>query len=171
MKKVFLFVLAVFAIAFYGDIHTQQTLVPEAHASVTSTPTTVSVSRIIALVNEDRAMVRLQLVKENSTLNNVAQSKAERYANADHSGHADIDGSMIWTHLRAAGYNYRYAGENLARISSTLTSEYIIEKWEQSPDHYKNIVFPDFDEIGIGIAYGMHEGVKAVWVVQLFGKL
>lgn len=148
----------------------QEPTITHAQISDTRKLNSISADRIIDLVNADRRAVGLVEVRANATLNSVAQEKAGRYARADHFGHPDVDGSLIWEHLRAAGYDYSDAGENLARVAEDRTSDELILLWEESPTHYRNFVESEFRDIGIGIAEGIHDGQKAIWVVQLFGR-
>lgn len=129
----------------------------------------ISADRIIQLVNDDRKYVGLSEVHADLTLTKVAQSKAERYAAADHFGHIDLDGGYVWKRLLKAGYSYSLAGENIARMGLERDSDYVVLQWEISPTHFANFVQPEFRDIGIGIAEGMHDGKRMTWIIQLFG--
>jgi len=44
----------------------------------------------------------------------------------------------------------------------------MVTKWMASPGHKKNILTPEYTEIGIGVASGVFEGMDAIYVTQLF---
>ena len=51
--------------------------------------------------------------------------------------------------LRNYGVSYMYAGENLAQ---NTTAEKAFRAWMNSEGHRKNILNPNFTELGVGIA-------------------
>jgi len=44
----------------------------------------------------------------------------------------------------------------------------VVEKWMASPGHRENILIPEYNEIGIGIASGIFKDIEAIYVTQLF---
>ena len=58
----------------------------------------------------------------------------------------------------AVGYDYRYAGENLARDFSTTGP--MIKAWMSSQTHKDNIVSTRYQETGIGVVNGVLSGLR-----------
>ncbi len=97
----------------------------------------------------------------------AAQSKANDMLAKQYFAHNTPSGETPWTFIKAAGYSYVTAGENLA-IDFT-EAESIQSAWMNSPGHRANIMNKSFQEIGIGIAKGMYNGHQTTIVVQMFG--
>ena len=71
-----------------------------------------------------------------------------------------------WYWFKTAGYEYAYAGENLAM--DFVTAESTMDAWMASESHKKNIMNAKFSEIGVGVIEGDFKGAKTVLVVQEF---
>ena len=118
--------------------------------------------------NISRTSNDLNTLKENSLLDAAAKMKAEDMAANGYFAHTSPSGIEPWFWIHKAGYNYSYAGENLA-INFT-DSEDVIKAWLNSPAHRANMLSQHFTEIGIGIAHGTYQGKETTFVVQVFGK-
>lgn len=124
-------------------------------------------SDIVAFTNIERAHSELSSLTESSVLNAAAQAKANDMAAKGYFSHTGPDGQLPWHWFVEAGYDYRYAGENLAvRFSD---SREVVNAWMASPTHKANIVKSQYQEIGIGVAEGVYQGMPATFVVQFFG--
>ncbi|HYF13190.1 MAG TPA: CAP domain-containing protein, partial [Candidatus Paceibacterota bacterium] len=124
-------------------------------------------AEVIALTNSEREGNGLQSVRENPTLAAAAQAKAQDMAVKGYFSHVGPDGKEPWTWMREAGYNFQYAGENLA-VRFNDSSE-VVKAWMESPSHRANIVKAVYTDIGIGVAQGTFQGHSATFVVQYFG--
>ena len=124
-------------------------------------------SEILALTNAERAQNSVGTLKENTLLDKSAQAKANDMAAKGYFAHNGPDGKQPWGWITAAGYNYRYAGENLA--VRFVDSRDVVVAWMASPTHRANIVKPNYTEVGVGLAQGMYKGQPATFVVQHFG--
>jgi hypothetical protein len=93
--------------------------------------------------------------------------KANDMAEKGYFAHTSPEGKTPWYWFKQAGYDYSYAGENLA--VNFFESKDVAEAWMNSPTHRANIVKKDYTEIGIAVATGMYEGRQSVFVAQLFG--
>ncbi|HEV7449383.1 MAG TPA: CAP domain-containing protein, partial [Candidatus Paceibacterota bacterium] len=49
-------------------------------------------------------------------------------------------------------------------------SKDVVDAWMASPTHHANIVKPQYQEMGVGIANGMYKGASATFVVQFFAS-
>lgn len=122
---------------------------------------------IEAFTNDARAVLSLSPLAENELLRRAAQRKAEDMAANGYFSHESPDGRAPWDFMKAAGYDYLHAGENLA--VHFYDSSDVVSAWMASPSHRANIVKPVYTEIGIGIAAGLYEGKQTTFVVQFFG--
>ncbi len=122
---------------------------------------------VIALTNTQRVENNAGTLTENAELTAAAQAKAEDMATKGYFAHVSPDGTEPWVWVKGAGYDYQYAGENLA-VQFTDSTE-VVNAWMASPTHRANIVKPQYTEIGIGIADGEFKGQRATYVVQYFG--
>ncbi|OGY24632.1 MAG: hypothetical protein A2Y57_00700 [Candidatus Woykebacteria bacterium RBG_13_40_7b] len=128
----------------------------------------VSASTLISLANSSRAQTGLGALSSNSQLTSAAFAKANDMLQNQYFAHTSPDGTTPWTFIAASGYDYVYAGENLA-IGYTDASE-LHAAWMASPSHRDNILNPNFREIGIATVSGIFEGAETTIVVQMFGS-
>ncbi|MBX7100890.1 MAG: CAP domain-containing protein [Myxococcaceae bacterium] len=88
-------------------------------------------------------------LRRDPTLDAVAQAYAQRLATEGFFTHVAPDGQDLQGRLRAAGYAWEAAGENLGLASGPLAAHFSIE---HSPGHRKNLVDPAFTALGVGLA-------------------
>ncbi|MDB4939833.1 MAG: hypothetical protein JWO40_258 [Candidatus Doudnabacteria bacterium] len=127
----------------------------------------VTPANIYELTNSSRQAYNLPALKTNALLSAAAQKKAEDMVKSQYFSHNSPDGHTPWDFIKGAGYNYIIAGENLA--INFYSSESLENAWMNSPGHKANILNHDFEDIGIGVVQGEYKGVKAIFVVQMFG--
>lgn len=122
---------------------------------------------LVDLTNENRTADSLGTLTRSDLLDQAAQLKAEDMAKEGYFAHDSPAGLSPWHWFREVGYDYTYAGENLAvRFAD---SGDVVDAWMNSPGHRANILGSEYTEIGIGTAEGMYKGSPTVFVVQLFG--
>lgn len=134
---------------------------------VTVEASAITSSTIISLANQARSEAGLGTLTANSQLASAAQAKANDMLAKQYFSHNTPSGETPWTFIKASGYSYVTAGENLA-IDFT-EAESVQTAWMNSPGHRANIMNKTFQEIGIGIAKGMYNGHQTTIVVQMFG--
>jgi hypothetical protein len=122
---------------------------------------------LIEMANAERAKHGLLPVEENPVLDEAASLKAADMAKNDYFNHISPAGVNPWHWFGMAGYNYKYAGENLA--IGFLDSSEVQKAWVASPTHEANIVNNKYKDIGIAVLKANYQGVPATIVVQLFG--
>ncbi|TSC86583.1 MAG: hypothetical protein G01um10148_569 [Parcubacteria group bacterium Gr01-1014_8] len=122
---------------------------------------------IALLSNTARAEADSLPLEISPVLAGAAQKKAEDMAQKGYFAHKEPNGDMPWHWFTEAGYNYVYAGENLA-VNFSDTKQ-LVDAWLASPAHRDNILKPQYTEIGIGMATGTYKGKEAIFVVQFFG--
>lgn len=123
---------------------------------------------LVDLTNEDRKSSGLPQLKLNDKLVSAANLKAQDMSAKGYFSHISPEGKTPWHWIEAAGYNYLYAGENLAVNFSN--SDDVQEAWMDSPTHKANILSKNFTEIGIATSNGKYKGDNTTFVVQMFGS-
>ncbi len=121
-----------------------------------------------SLTNAERLENNLPQLNESEVLNRAAQLKAEDMAKKGYFAHTSPEGITPWYWLKQVGYNYSYAGENLA--VHFLDSQDVTEAWMNSPSHRANIIHGAYTEVGTGVATGMYQGYETVFVAQVYGR-
>lgn len=129
---------------------------------------TITTNRIIELTNRERAEQGLNQLETSEILNQTAALKLQDMFDNDYFAHNSPDGVKPWYWFKEAGYNYTYAGENLAM--NFIEAEDAIKAWMNSPSHRDNIVSDNYKEIGVAVGIGTIDGEETTVVVQVFGK-
>ncbi|MFA5926655.1 MAG: CAP domain-containing protein [Patescibacteria group bacterium] len=137
--------------------------------SVKASP--ITEGKIVSLINIERGQHGLKPLKTDSDLGSAASLKSRDMINRDYFEHYAF-GVSPWDFMQNLGYDYAYAGENLAM--DFRTSEGVVNAWMDSPAHRDNILSPEFDDIGVGIVKGEFkegEQVRETTVVtNMFGR-
>lgn len=120
------------------------------------------------LTNEERQAENLDVLTVSPVLNQAAEMKAEDMATKGYFAHISPDGKTPWYWLAQVGYQYEYAGENLA-VDFTDSKD-VTKAWMDSPTHRANIVKNKYTEVGTGIATGIYEGKETVFVAQVYAN-
>ncbi len=120
------------------------------------------------LTNEERQTQHLNTLTDNPTLDKAALMKAEDMAKKGYFAHTSPEGLTPWYWLGKVDYTYQYAGENLA-INFTDSKD-VTNAWMRSPTHKANIIKGNYTEMGTGVATGMYEGRKTVFVAQVYAS-
>jgi uncharacterized protein YkwD len=128
----------------------------------------ITVAGLLEDTNIQREENGLPPLALNPELTKAAQMKAEDMFAKDYWAHISPNGTTPWVFIRAAGYNYLYAGENLARGFST--SQDVVTAWMNSPEHRANMLSPNYTDIGFAVGAGALTGTDTTLVVQEFGS-
>jgi uncharacterized protein YkwD len=89
-------------------------------------------------------------------------------ATKDYFSHYSKSGKSPFQRMRAAGYRYRAAGENIAAGRSLASPEAVVKAWLKSPGHCKVIMNGKYKELGVGRVEG--PGRWSVYWTQNFGR-
>lgn len=131
--------------------------------------TNITASELYQLVNEERAQQGLPALVRNSKLEQAAFKKAQDMFAKNYWAHYAPDGSTTpWQFILATGYNYKYAGENLAKDFNTSTS--VVTAWMASASHRANLVSTNYKDIGVVAVNGTLLGEETTLVVQMLGS-
>lgn len=120
------------------------------------------------LTNVERKDQNLKTLTVNESLNKAAEMKAKDMATKGYFAHVSPEGKTPWYWIEKAGYQYQYAGENLA-INFTDSKD-VTNAWMASPTHKANIVKGKYTEIGTGVAVGMYQGRQTIFVAQVYAN-
>ncbi|MCK4525186.1 MAG: hypothetical protein KAU07_02005, partial [Candidatus Andersenbacteria bacterium] len=100
-------------------------------------------------------------------LTEAAMEKADDMFEFQYFDHNSPSGSTPWTFIRSAGYDYIYAGENLAIDFVTANGAH--KALMESASHRENILNSNYTEIGIAVMEGIFDGNKSIIIVEEFG--
>lgn len=128
----------------------------------------VTRTTLITLLNQERVSLGLQPLVENQKLDEAALLKAKDILEKDYFSHQSPEGITPWYWFLKTGYNYKYAGENLA--IGFLNSKDVYKAWFNSISHKENMINPNYREIGTAILTGDFQGNNTTVIVQLFGS-
>ena len=120
------------------------------------------------LTNVERQQNKIPALTINSLLTKAAELKANDMATKGYFAHTSPEGKNPWYWFNQVGYDYQYAGENLA--INFVDSKDVTDAWMESPTHRENIVKGKYTEIGTGIATGIFEGKETLFVAQLYAS-
>jgi uncharacterized protein YkwD len=118
------------------------------------TPSTKGLSaqaaQVLALTNQQRAAVGCKPLTASSKLTTAAQAHSADMAKNNYFTHDSQDGTSPFDRIKALGYNFRAAAENIAYGQGTAAS--VMDAWMNSPGHKANILNCTYTQIGIGYA-------------------
>ncbi|HRH31346.1 MAG TPA: CAP domain-containing protein [Candidatus Paceibacterota bacterium] len=155
------------AVLVLGIIFFLSSVAATGYLTKTEQGAAVYTSVLVDLTNKARVQNDASELTVSDTLTRAAQMKADDMAARQYFSHTSPDGTTPWYWFQKAGYEFMYAGENLA-VDFTESSD-VETAWLASPKHRENIVDPRFTEIGIATKTGIWQGRQTTFVVQLFG--
>ena len=138
------------------------------YPSILGVSVDISAQKLLLLTNKQRQENNLSPLTLNSKLSLAAAKKAEDMFKQNYWAHNSPDGKTPWVFIRGSGYNYIYAGENLARGFDTADD--VVSAWMDSSRHRENILSENFKEIGFAVQKGKLDGEETVLVVEEFGN-
>jgi hypothetical protein len=127
----------------------------------------ITAQKMIKLTNESREKSGLPPLIINDKLTAAAAAKADDMFKFQYFDHNSPSGVTPWHWIKSAGYDYRYAGENLA--IDFVTAEGTHMALMRSITHRDNILKPNYTEIGIAVKKGIFSGNESIIIVEEFG--
>lgn len=128
----------------------------------------INVADLLKSTNNVRVEHGLSELTLNPKLSSAAELKASDMFEHDYWAHVSPTGVEPWSFILNTGYDYSYAGENLAKNFNN--SKDVVEAWFQSPSHRDNLLSTNYDEIGFAVKNGVLQGYETTLVVQFFGR-
>lgn len=140
-----------------------------ANANVPATSASVDAMRaaVVCLINQQRNRRGLPSLSVSPRLNSSAQGWNSVMVSTDIFTH----GTNFAERISAVGYDWQYAGENIATGYPTPAA--VVSAWMASPDHCRNILDPHFRNVGTGespAGIASEQSGSATWT-QDFGLL
>ncbi|KOT50941.1 hypothetical protein ADK43_33010 [Streptomyces rimosus subsp. rimosus] len=139
--------------------------VQAAHAAA-RLPRNVEATRqaVIRLVNRERARAGCRPVRSHRTVTEAAQRHSGHMARDDSLSHRERGGSGPGNRLSAVGYDWRRAGEDIARGQRGAAE--VVRDWANSPEHRVVLTDCAFRHAGVGIDTGT-DGRGPWWTLLL----
>ena len=128
----------------------------------------INIEAMLHETNKIRAKKGLNSLTLNASLSAAAQNKANHMFSEDYWAHISPSGVKPWDFILAQGYDYQYAGENLAKNFNS--SRDVVDAWYDSPSHRENLLGTDYDEVGFAVVNGRLNGQETTLVVQMFAR-
>lgn len=129
----------------------------------------ISSNDLLFLTNVKRQEAGVAALHIDAELTAAAQAKAADMFASNYWAHFSPTGKSPWDFIHEAGYQYIYAGENLAR--GFTSAQDTINAWMASPDHRANMLSKNFTDVGFAVAQGNLTGDSGTTlVVEEFGS-
>lgn len=137
---------------------------------VLASTTNIGRSSLLAATNSERQKARVTTLSPNEQLNAAAQAKAEDMVTRDYWSHQTPDKKEPWVFIANTDYDYVKAGENLAYGFDS--SAQTIKGWMTSDTHRKNMLDPEYEEVGFGFANSknFNDSGPATVIVAMYAK-
>lgn len=120
--------------------------------------------KVVDLVNQEREKQGLKPLTLNKELSDVARTKSKDMMDKGYFDHNSPTYGSPFDMMKQFGIEYTTAGENIAK--GQQSPEDVMNAWMNSDGHRKNILNPDFTEIGVGYV----KGDTTYWTQQFIGK-
>lgn len=142
--------------------------VEKQYPAVLGDSVSISVQDLVTYTNLKRQTNGLAPLTLNKELSIAADQKAQHMFAQNYWAHVAPDGTTPWVFIKDSGYQYLYAGENLARGFDSGPE--VVDAWMESPTHRENLLSPNYTDIGFAVLPGTLTGSETVLVVQMFGS-
>ena len=133
-------------------------------------------SSVLVDINAFRTQHGLAKLRLNVKLTAAARGHSEQMARVGYFAHESSDGSAFWKRMKSfyASAHYWSVGENLLWSSPGVDGSRALQMWLASPEHRKNLVNPQWREIGISAVHaaqapGVYHGQEVTIVTTDFG--
>ncbi|MBI4434024.1 CAP domain-containing protein [Candidatus Uhrbacteria bacterium] len=123
---------------------------------------------LAALVNQVRAAADLPSLHADARLTRSATAKSADMVERQYFDHVNADGAGPEYFATEARYPYSVIGENLAM--GFVAAATIVDAWQQSPAHARNLRDPLFADAGFGIVSGTYRGAPTLFIAQHLGR-
>jgi hypothetical protein len=111
------------------------------------------VNDLLGRINQLRAEQGLPAYRLNNTLRAAAQNQATWMATSGQVSHTQSNGSSVRDRATAAGYGSSWVSENIY-MGTLATVDSAWQFWLNSPIHYRGLISPNYQDIGIASASG-----------------
>ena len=129
--------------------------------------TTVTNDELLVDTNNERAKHQLAPLKVDEKLSQAALLKGQDMLKKQYWAHTAPDGTTPWQWFSSVGYDYSYAGENLAK--NFRTADAVTTAWMASSEHAANLLNSRYSQVGFAVVSGTLNDKPATLVVALYG--
>jgi uncharacterized protein YkwD len=123
----------------------------------------IDTSQVLQLVNDYRRSNGLQPLTLVKSLDRAAMALSADMAKHNRLSHTGPNGANLAKRLKAAGYNFGLAAENIGAGQTTLAE--LIESWKNDPSQSRNLLLPDATQMGIAYKYRPDTNFKTYWTL------
>lgn len=152
-------VVALIAQVFYSFVTT-------GHIGVLSRVSDIQTTELLEDTNKQREAEGLNELYINDQLSRAAFLKAQNMFKEQYWAHVSPSGVEPWKWFGDAGYNYSYAGENLAK--NYPTAQATVNAWMNSETHRANILKSEYIDVGFAVVDGTLNGQNTILVVAMY---
>lgn len=139
------------------------------HPKVLGDSINISTQDLLKLTNQERQKNGITPLVMNDELTTAATMKAQDMFAQNYWAHNSPLGKMPWDFIKASGYDYEFAGENLARGFTTAPD--VVTAWMNSPSHRENMLSPHYHDVGFALKEGSLTGEKdTILIVEELGS-
>lgn len=114
--------------------------------------TEITPESVLTQMNFYRGLNGETPLRIDSRLSEAARDRIRHMEELQFWAHQAPNGASPFMWLTLRGYSFSNAGENLA--AGFETAEVLVQSWMESPGHRRNILAPQFDDVGIAIIEG-----------------
>ncbi len=125
----------------------------------------VDAAKAVEMISGYRARFDVPPLRLDPELSRIAADYARQMAEADRMTHSLSPDQKIGSRLKAAGYAFDAAGENIAAGYRTLAEAF--SGWRDSPRHDAGMKDAEMTVMGIGTAYNPDSKYKVFWCLIL----
>jgi uncharacterized protein YkwD len=139
----------------------------------------VSLDRaVLGNINAYRAANHLAPLRLSASLTAAARTHSLQMEADGYFAHNSADGTAFWKRIESfypeGGFGYWSVGENLLWSSPDVDAEKVLDMWIASPEHRKNMLDPQWREIGVSAVHsesapGVYHGLTVTIVTTDFG--
>ena len=124
--------------------------------------------QVTEAINKVRLEHGLEALTHDDALADVARAHSEDMAERDYFAHRSPERELAEDRVRVLGIRYRMLAENLYRSRGTKDPvRSAVEGWMRSKGHRKNILTPEFERTGVGVALDARD---RIYFTQLFSR-
>ena len=158
--------LIIIGLLLFGQLFLRYT--EKEYSGVLGITANISTGELLSLTNQKRQEAGLAPLILNEALAQAAYKKAQDMLSKNYWAHNSPDGTTPWVFFKSAGYDYLFAGENLARGFTTAPDA--VSAWMSSPGHRDNMLSANYKDVGFAVVTGNLTGDETVLVVEMFGS-
>jgi uncharacterized protein YkwD len=131
--------------------------------------TEIDADEALRLVNEYRRSRGLGPLRLHVSLSAAAFALTQDMAGHDRLSHIGPDDADLQKRLKAVGYHYMLAAENVGVGQRSLAE--LISQWEKDPSQSRTMLLPDAREMGIAYQYRPDTSSQTFWTLVVAAPL